>query len=293
MAKSLSYILLTLAAAGVVGLAIHRLWQDRYVLPSGQSATPASIETAPSTTSADKHIGPVRTPSFPDTVEIPPRYQLPGVASVRTADDFDAWMSKYPLDERKHIEAFADRYYGVYEISSAEQIAWMAQAGYPMPEDLIVAAGMSNAELQDLVSKGNVKAAILLSDRDLGAAIEKLKQLDPASQEAKEARSSNFSSLATVLNSNTPFKGYAEAADAMYLNQDRDARASEVAAGLIRSAALGDTRAADVLSEYADAGVISDQELITALRIYVDLGGDQIRLRSLENCPLIRPIPSK
>lgn len=293
MAKSLSYILLTLAAAGMLGLAIHRLWQGKYVLPSGQSATPASIETVQSTTSADKHIGPVRTPSFPDTVEIPPRYQLPGVASVRTADDFDAWMNKYPLDERKHIEAFADRYYGVYEISSAEQIAWMAQAGYPMPEDLIVAAGMSNAELQDLVSKGNVKAAILLSDRDLGAAIEKLKQLDPASQEAKEARSSNFSSLVAVLNSNTPFKGYAEAADAMYLNQDRDARASEVAAGLIRSAALGDTRAADVLSEYANAGVISEQELVTALRIYVDLGGDQIRLRSLENCPLIKTIPSK
>ena len=202
-------------------------------------------------------------------------------------------MSKYPLDERKHIEAFADRYYGVYEVTSAKQIAWMAQAGYPMPEDLMAAANMPDTELQDLAAKGNIKATILMSDRNLGAAIDKLKKLDPSSPEAGEIRSENFINLVMVLNSDTPFKGYVEAADAMYLNQDRDARASGIAAGLVRAASLGDTRAADVLSEYADAGVISEQELVTALRIYVDLGGDQIRLRSLENCPLIKTIPSK
>ena len=293
-----SYVLLVLAAVALVGLLLYS-WRG------GQASTPApavrsdssgapSISTAavqPSASPGNHDQVDAEIP-FSDTAAIPPRYQLPGITHARTADSFDAWMEQFPPDDRKRIEAFADRYYGVYEIASAKQIAWMAQVGYPMPEDLIAAAKMTDAELQDLASKGNTKAKILWSDRQLTAAVDKLKQLDPNSPEANDARSSTFSSLVSVLNSDTPFKGYLEAADGLYLQRDADTGVAYITAGLLHAASLGDTRAADVLSDYADAGVISDQAYAASVRLYTDLGGEQIRLRSLENCPLTKSIPT-
>jgi hypothetical protein len=290
-----SYGWLFMTAAVLIGLSLFYIWNDERRSRSGHSETSsyssASTEPIRPVATLGKNDRPGTTIPPPDTTAIPPHYQLPGVARVRTADSFDAWMDKFPPDDRKRIEAFADRYYGVYEIASAKQIAWMAQTGYPMPEDLIAAAKMSDTELKDLAAKGNIKATILLSDRELNVAIDKLKQIDPATPEASDIRSSNFASLASILNSNTPFKGYVEAADAMYLGQDGDARAGGIAAGLIRAASLGDTRAADVLSDYSDAGIISERDFVVASKVYVDLGSEQIRLRSLENCPLTKTIP--
>lgn len=290
-------------AAALIGLSLFCVWHGyRSLAPSPISRldTPsharAAVVPAQPGPTPDEHGRASAAQLPPDTIFIPSRYQLPGVARAKTADNFDAWMEKFPPEDRKRIEAFADRYYGVYEIASAKQIEWMAQAGYPMPEDLIAAANMSDAELRHFADKGNIKATILLNDRQMSEAIDKLKQLDPASPQASDIRSSNFTSLMRILNSDTPFKGYAEAADAMYLDQNGDdARAAGIAAGLMRADALGDARAGDALSDYADAGIVSDQGIMIAERVFVALRNDPSRSRSLENCPpaRIRVIPKK
>lgn len=101
------------------------------------------------------------------TAAVPSRYQIAGVERVQTGRDFDDWMSHFSEQDQKILHGFDKRFYGVYQGRDADQIAWMAAHGYPMPEDNLAAKFIDTAKLRDLVKQGNLKAAFLLQDREL------------------------------------------------------------------------------------------------------------------------------
>lgn len=111
---------------------------------------------------------PAKDPLADDgTVAVPARFQLPGVKRVHTGSSFADWQAQFPADTQRLMAAFSKRYLGVYRVSSPAQVAWMAAHGYPMPEDLAAAQGMSDQDMLNLVKQGNVKAAFLLRGRDI------------------------------------------------------------------------------------------------------------------------------
>lgn len=100
------------------------------------------------------------------TVTIPPRFRLPGVSGARSASNFRDWLAEYPPYQQAKISDFNKRHYGVYRVNSREQVAWMAENGYPMPEDVIAAESLSDAALLELAERGNDKAGFLLKERN-------------------------------------------------------------------------------------------------------------------------------
>ena len=210
------------------------------------------------------------------TVAVPARYQLPGVARVHsTAANFDDWLKQYPAVDRERIKAFDTRYNGVYEIASPQQIAWMAQNGYPMPEDLIAAEGIDDATLRNLADHGNDKAGFLLHQRDvdrLGGPMSKLDISTPEGMALAQAIGEDYNLL---LASPSAFKGYVEAADAFSVYADPVEQKARLVSGLVRAGQLGDSRAVEILFEYVGQGMITDEEYAIATQIYVDSNMDR------------------
>ena len=210
------------------------------------------------------------------TVAVPARYQLPGVARVHsTAANFDDWLKQYPAVDRERIKAFDTRYNGVYEIASPQQIAWMAQNGYPMPEDLIAAEGIDDATLRNLADHGNDKAGFLLHQRDVDRLDGPMSKLDistPEGMALAQAIGEDYNLLSAPP---SPFKGYVEAADSFRVYDDPMVQKSRLISGLLRASDLGDSRADYVLNEYIGNGMISDQEYVIATRVLLDAQSDR------------------
>lgn len=211
------------------------------------------------------------------TVVVPSRYQLPGVARVRsTAANFDDWLKQYPPGDRARIKDFDTRYNGVYEVASPQQIAWMAQNGYPMPEDLIAAEGIDDATLRNLANNGNDKAGFLFHDRYLNRLGDRHEtQLDLSNPSDQALASALDADDIIFLTSSSPFKGYVEAADAFSVYADPVEQKARLVSGLVRAGQLGDSRAAETLFEYVGRGMISDEEYAIATQIYVDSNMDR------------------
>ncbi len=95
---------------------------------------------------------------------IPAKYKL-SESSVPNSHNIDEWLANYTSLDQKKIRDFSERYNGVLKISGPGQIAWMAEHGYPTPEDIITASEFSTAKLKELAGQGNSKAEMLLYDR--------------------------------------------------------------------------------------------------------------------------------
>lgn len=206
------------------------------------------------------------------TTPVPERYQLPGVARVRTASSFGDWVNQYPVEDRKRITAFNTRYRNVYEVASPQQIAWMARNGYPMPEDLIAAQGIDDHTLQDLAAAGNVKANFLLNDRLLDRLGDRTEQDLDLSNPADRVLSAALSkSDALSLHTASAFKGYVEVAEAYKHNNDPVDQKAYLISGLFRAMQLGDGRVLSTLMQLSSQGIISDSDFAIASQIYVDM----------------------
>ncbi len=212
--------------------------------------------------------------SSQNTASVPPKYRFAGISEVKTAKNFSDWLMLFPPNDRALIKSFADRYPGAYKISSPKEIAWMARRGYPLPEDLIAAHAMSDADLRGLADQGNEKAGFLLYDRILSRVKGPLDKIDNSTPEGARADEAMAKEVVLLSKSKSPFKGYVEAANALRLSDDAQARVGLIS-GLIRAASLGDSRAADVLEGYVTDGIISDQDFAVAAKIFVDASVDR------------------
>lgn len=289
-----------IAATALVGLLLYLGLSGKtkpQFVASNAHATPSVSAARPKTVDDSAHDRFVRPPAanqadlpvnirdkrykyFPiasdGTTPVPERYQLPGVARVRTASSFDDWLDQYPAEDRERIKAFNARYRNVYEVASPQQIAWMAQNGYPMPEDLIAAQGIDDHTLQDLAAAGNMKANFLVHDRlidRLGKRNEyELDLSNPDDEALSDALSKNFSSS---LRTASAFKGYVEAADAFKANSDPAEQKAQLISGLMRAMQLGDSRALDTFVQLLRQGIIGNTEFVVASQVFTDMQSER------------------
>ncbi len=133
----------------------------------------------------------------------------------------------------------------------------MAANGYPMPEDIVAAQGLSDVELSDLSRQGNEKAQFLLYERTKDALNEKLddairsgmtkSQFWSSDPDALKFRSSSMET--DLMKTSSPFKGYIRAEDAVSI-QDPATSAASVIAGLAWAGSLGDLRAPQFIETF-------------------------------------------
>lgn len=276
-----------LAALAVVVLLAYWLWSisttpppstnERVAARATEQALPAVPSGSPLSRSS---VGAEKYPIEADrTALVPMRYRMPGVERVRTASSFQDWLGQFPADVQEKMKAFSKRNFGVYSIDSPQQIAWMAAHGYPLPEDLVAADKLSNADLRELANQGNDKAGFLLRERNIdvlkakfadyaakGLSRQRFWETDPdgpsMEQEDKNDR-------ALMMKSWSPFKGYLQAQDSLLQQGDvssspHDAEA-KIMAGLALAGYLGDTRADQFALAYVGDDPIR-QAIYTALQ---------------------------
>lgn len=224
---------------------------------SGTAVAASSRSPAPQLQAEPTVIAPVVDDG---TVAVPSQFQLPGVTRVHTGSSFADWQSQFPADTQKLMAGFSKRYFGVYKVSSPAQVAWMAAHGYPMPEDLAAAQGMSDQNLLDLAKQGNVKAAFLLRGRNIQQIMDKISQYrasgktsedfwmnDPLAQTIVQTRRVLDPAIGA---SDSAFKGFQHAADAPTAPASPLAIEAQVIAGLNFASRLGDTRITWLLGNY-------------------------------------------
>ena len=115
---------------------------------------PTVRRTRPSTVTADQKM-----------LSVPSRFALfPGL-EVPEVDSWDALLEGLEPEERALVEAFTARYPGAFQIKSVEQLRWMLERGYPMPEEILLAESMAVDSLIEMAKSGNDKAAMLAVDR--------------------------------------------------------------------------------------------------------------------------------
>lgn len=230
--------------------------------PMAAAASVANAPTASVSPSSQVHSVPSATAPVADdgTVAVPSRYQLPGVTRVHTGKSFADWQAQFPADTRRLMADFSKHYFGVYLVSSPAQVAWMAAHGYPMPEDLAAAQGMSDQGLLDLAQQGNVKAAFLLRSRDIREAMQQISQYRASGKSSQDFWTDDplAHTIATrdrvldpsITASDSGFKAFLDATDGPTTTTNQAAIEAQVIAGLDLANLLGDRRSMWLLGNY-------------------------------------------
>lgn len=251
----------------------------------------ASVKHAQSTPLAPAAV-PRSTISADGTAAVPIRFQLANIGRVRTAPSFQEWLDQFPPDQRSKITAFNKAHFGVYQVNSREQVAWMAENGYPMPEDIVAADRLADRDLLKLANQGNDKAAFLLAERqneELVAFLAKggTKNTYFDGAEGRNRLNEKITIDQLVKQSNSPYKGYIQSSKAisgLYMGEGQDVTDAYVIAGLIWAEQLGDTRAGNFVTDYAignpqrvtilgTASIVSQNDFVDMT--YMQLSGGQ------------------
>lgn len=144
-------------------------------------------------------------------------------------------LSSLPHEHQSLTMAFYSGYDRVaIEFATKEQLAWLINNGYPMPNDIVAASRMSDTELLKLHQQGNALAGIFLLDR-----------VAFNSDEMAPAERSKLNSIATdILVRGSPFAGYVYSRYQLSKGDSHSALA-----GYAWAAWLGDTRAASTMGK--------------------------------------------
>jgi len=215
-------------------------------------AAPARTRSAPAPEAAFRAAADGR-------VDIPPRFQLPGVAHARSAANLQEWVAQFPPDQQQRILDFDEKHFGVYRVNSPEQVAWMAQNGYPLPEDVIAAEGLTDDDLRELARRGNDKAGFMLRERNIEKTRQKVDayvaqgrtQADfwTGDPDAQQLAHDDRLTRQIIDQSNSPYKGFVQTQEAALLSEPVGID-STVIAGLSWARRLGDFRAQQFMAEY-------------------------------------------
>ncbi len=199
------------------------------------------------------------------TAPVPRRYQIAGVTQVQTAASFEDWMAHFSEADQAILRDFNKRNHGVYRVHNPETVAWMAQNGYPMPEDVLAAQGLSSETLRDLVKEGNVKAAFLLKSRNVAEINAKVALSDGKLNKSTvyENNPQYFKDLLRVKHllktANSPYKAFLEAQEASLMT-GQDSRDAKILAALVWAKHLGDFRSGRLVDRF----IVSDRSRVDA-----------------------------
>lgn len=190
---------------------------------------------------------------------IPIRYVFMGNARIPRAENDDTLLASYSAEQQSIIRSFYAQfgdtglkgpylYDNMFAFRNQRQLDWMANNGYPMPDDILAAAHMASEELLTLANKGNIKAKALLLVREYQ------QQGSGADSSESDDLSSHIQLSAfqnDLLMDGSAFAGYVWAAKHM-TKPTVDGRAG-VIAGYAFAQTMGDDRASVLSSAFAKA----------------------------------------
>jgi len=158
---------------------------------------------------------PVATTNHPPQAErlaLPHDYALfPGL-SVPAASSWEELLAGLSPEERELAQAFADLYPEAYQFRTREQLEWMVDRGYPMPEEIIAARQMPLDDLLDKAINGNnLKAAMLARDRLLDDILQDMEQAGVPYFENPKQHQLNLARIKGVRRDCSPFSMYLSA----------------------------------------------------------------------------------
>ncbi len=120
------------------------------------------------------------------------------------ADNTSEALSHYTAQQQRQVLEFYGRFGdSVFRFVRREQLDWMIDRHYPMPDDILEAAILDDQQLKGRSDAGDIVAASLYYDRLLADIAEAAKQGDPShrAQERLELER-------RLLASGSPFAGY-------------------------------------------------------------------------------------
>lgn len=180
---------------------------------------------------------------------------LPGLERIVRADSWDARLAELSAEERVYLDDSNDRYFEALVFHSADEQADLVSSGFPMPEEWLAAASMSESELGRLSRLGNTKAQIFYIDSVLttfGPRFETggLDANKPADAEAlAKINEAKMMALHRVALTRSPFAAYQAA---LFLQQTSQGHDPAVAAsGFQLAKELGDHRAMGLAQRYS------------------------------------------
>lgn len=245
--------LLLLATVGA--LSVMRGWNGRS-MPTAAATSQSALESGSINDESSRGNDEEGKPSS-DLVKIPPKYRFGSQATVSMAENDQSLLARYSAEDQAIIRAFYSGFgntgfSGMYMFDNAfsfknrRQFEWLVANGYPLPDDILMAAKIPPSELLSLAKKGNFKAKAMLLAREYQATATSSAALDSAQME-KYKELSAFQ--ADVLSDGSPFAGYVWAAEHIK-KPVSDGRAG-VLAGYMFAETLGDDRAGLFAGEYA------------------------------------------
>lgn len=208
---------------------------------------------------------------------IPPRWRFEGITATRTASDSMKWLNSYPPENMPIFIKFNLTHPYVWNVISADQITWMAANGFPMPEDVIAAADMSDEQLRDAADFGSMKAKFLYYERLMYEKNTQILDLKKHGGTASDFDATHGNLVAEVGRmrkivslSDSPYLGYLEASHAIWID-DPKYHGEAMASGLALAYFRGDDRAGTALLSLAANGDMSHSEASLAYRIVSQL----------------------
>jgi len=204
-----------------------------------------------------------------------------GAHPVR-ASDFDGLLSAYDSVSSATLEAFNARYAGAIAFRTRDEFEWLNEHGFPLPEEILVAADMPLGELRALADSGDPKAQFLYLDRTLQE-VRDLRQsylrsgISPKGlneiPEYGDALARAAYAKGFLTDSDSPFAGYlmAEFSRAALGNR------YGYMAGLLHATHQGDARAYDKLRAFIAQNEICDDSLAAMGAYAVIVEGRRIR----------------
>lgn len=228
-------------------------------------------------------------------VDIPDRFQLPGVARARSGASLKEWLLQYPPDQQAKMLDFNKKHFGVYMVNSPEQVAWMAQNGYPLPEDVVAAESLTVDDLRELAKRGNDKAAFLLRERNIETTKRKVDDYISQGKAATDFWTADPEGIRLLKDekltkdiasqSDSPYRGFLQTQEALLLSEQVGID-STVIAGLSLARRLGDFRAGQFLSEYTADNPIREAMEVAANAVAQNDSMD-IGLMQSRGCPRV------
>lgn len=239
--KGITGILL-LVAATVIGFVLYYSFAKPLspLEANDQSAGPESINRAtPEHSLESKPQQPSGQRSSDSEFRVPVQFVFAGNQHVSYARSWEELTAGYSEADRGLIDEFVHGLpRSAYQFSSIEELRWMVQRGFPMPDDVLSASLIDDSELLGLALAGNTKAAFFYLDRLYSA--DSWPSNDFLSAEQK------WRVKAAALTGQSPFSGYLEAAR---LAREYPESPTAAAGALAWVAMKGDTRAREELRQ--------------------------------------------
>lgn len=254
MTRKFTFALL-MVLFGACCILLMREWNGR----TGSTNAPAQVKDSNKNRPDSKHGFEVtpRPVSLSNPSEIPQKYRFGKNSNIPKADNDRFLLANYSPEEQAIIRAFYSSFGntgldGAYLFDNAlsfknqQQLDWLATNGYPLPDDILLAASMSTSELVALAKQGQFKAKALLLVREYQGAAMPSNSADSMQMEKLKELTAFRND---VLSDGSPFAGYVWAAEHMK-KPNADGRAG-VLAGYAFAETLGDERAAMFANEFS------------------------------------------